>query len=325
MGQPNKKPEKEKVLAAISTDENDFMSVPTESLPVGTVLPYPIYLKIGEKFVLFRKKDDIVTQPRIDDLMQRHVDAAYILKKDWDALIQTLETISDDACLLPETEECAKTVRNILYTYWKKIEERKVIEEKLFVSLKNLSDKMQIAIKSNPKLADKLLRRYKEGSLYFANHNVNIAVYSIILGIQAKLNDEDLKDLSLAASVANIGNIRISREILYKPKRLDVDEREIIKTHPTQGKEILATLLVSPRISQAVEQHSEWANGKGYPNGLKLKDIGKFARIIAIAEVYSALTSVRPWGAQYPPANAIDMMSNMGGRFDPNIFQVLNR
>lgn len=125
------------------------------------------------------------------------------------------------------------------------------------------------------------------------SHSLNVALIARSLGKWLKFSREDLNVLTLAGLLHDIGKTQIPEEILNKPDKLTDEEYEIMKTHPLAGKKILNNKKFDSRILAATLQHHERSDGSGYPRGLMEDEIDDFASIIAIADVYDAMTSAR--------------------------------
>ena len=151
-------------------------------------------------------------------------------------------------------------------------------------------------------------------------HIIRMSRYSQVLGLLAG-SDEGEADLLLHASpMHDIGKIGIPDRILLKPGKLEPDEWEIMQTHARIGAELLdghpAPLLRMAR-DIALSHHEKW-DGSGYPNGLKGEDIPLVGRIVAVADVFDALTSARPYKSAWPVDKALAYMGEQRGRhFDP--------
>lgn len=153
---------------------------------------------------------------------------------------------------------------------------------------------------------------------YTYQHSVNVAVLSLILGIQLKLNRLELYDLCIGALVHDIGKILIPKEILLKSDKLSDSEFTIIKEHALKGFDYAKKVSEISAVSRAIAlQHHERYDGTGYPDLRKGTDIHKFARIVAIADVYDALTSDRPYRRALSPSEALEyIMANGSSQFD---------
>lgn len=125
------------------------------------------------------------------------------------------------------------------------------------------------------------------------SHSLNVALIARSLGKWLKFSREDLNILTLAGLLHDIGKTQIPVKILNKPGKLTDEEYEIMKTHPLAGKKILNNKKFDSRILAATLQHHERSDGSGYPRGLMEDEIDDFASIIAIADVYDAMTTAR--------------------------------
>ncbi len=149
-----------------------------------------------------------------------------------------------------------------------------------------------------------------------------------LLALQiAMVRGEDLtfkKVVTWAARLHDIGKVALPSALLDKNGPLDERERRIIQTHPTYSYAILHRVEIPAEFLQIVLLHHERYDGKGYPIGLKGEDIPLAARIVAVADAYSALTSQRPYRDAYPPEQARALMKKNAGRaFDPSIIESL--
>ena len=153
---------------------------------------------------------------------------------------------------------------------------------------------------------------------YTYNHSLGVTILSIAIGLSLGFNRKDLYDLALCALLHDIGKITIPIEIISKPARLTTDEFEVVKRHAANGAQfLLKSNLVSKKICGGVLSHHERYDGTGYPNRLSGENIPLFGRIICVADVYDALTSVRPYREPSSPPEAIEyIMGGSGKLFD---------
>jgi putative two-component system response regulator len=146
-----------------------------------------------------------------------------------------------------------------------------------------------------------------------------------------RLTDTKAADIIEAAKLHDIGKIAMPDSVLLKPGRLTADEFEIIKTHPIHGARMLSAALeklendslIQEALDIARSHHEKW-DGSGYPYGLKGTEIPIGARISAIADVFDALTSVRPYKKAFPPREALDVLYRESGtHFDPHLIEIV--
>lgn len=143
-------------------------------------------------------------------------------------------------------------------------------------------------------------------------HSINVALIGRMLGEWLQLPEEDLDVLTLAGLLHDIGKCTIDPNILLKPSSLTPKEYEAVQKHAGNGAELLASQDLDERIKEVARMHHERCDGSGYPLGLKGNEISDFAKIIAIADVYDAMTSKRPYRKAYCPFEVIATFENNG-------------
>ena len=157
------------------------------------------------------------------------------------------------------------------------------------------------------------------------NHILRMSKVSKILAKGLGLSKYECEIILNASPMHDIGKIGIPDRILLKPGKLDPEEWEIMKTHVTQGVEILDghnSDLLKAAVAIARTHHEKW-DGSGYPNRLKGENIPIFGRISAVADVFDALTSVRPYKKAWPVEKAIELLKNEKGKhFQPELVDI---
>lgn len=157
------------------------------------------------------------------------------------------------------------------------------------------------------------------------NHIVRMSKVSRIIAEGLGLKDTESELILNASPMHDIGKIGIPDSVLLKSGKLDSDEWEIMKTHVGQGVEILEghdSSLLKAAVKIALTHHEKW-NGSGYPNRLKGEDIPICGRICAIADVFDALTSIRPYKEAWPVEKAVELLkSERGLHFQPELVDI---
>lgn len=146
-------------------------------------------------------------------------------------------------------------------------------------------------------------------------HSVNVALLSNMIGriVYPDISDEELKVLTLAGLLHDIGKMMVPDNIIQKKGRLTLPEYNLVKTHVLFGNNILKGIdNLDPRISEVAMRHHERCDGTGYPGGYKREQIEPFARIVAIADTYDAMTSDRAYRAAICPFDVIEMFEREG-------------
>src|SRR5712691_5025059 len=154
-------------------------------------------------------------------------------------------------------------------------------------------------------------------------HCERLSGYSVRLGEEIGLPQEELVALSRAGIVHDIGKVGVPEAILLKPGRLTPEEFRIMQQHPVLGERICAPLKSFRLVLPIIRHHHEKLNGSGYPDGLKGDEIPLTARVLQIVDVYDALTTQRPYKRAFSRAEALEMMEEevKKGWWDPGIFQ----
>lgn len=158
-----------------------------------------------------------------------------------------------------------------------------------------------------------------------AKHIERVANYSMLILSKLTNDQKLLESIYYAAPLHDIGKIGISDNILLKPDKLTFDEYEIIKTHSEIGSNILCAskshyLLAGSEI--AISHHEKY-DGTGYPKGLSGEAIPLFGRIVALSDVFDALTTKRPYKTAWPLEKAYEFIKNERGKhFDPKLVDI---
>jgi len=159
---------------------------------------------------------------------------------------------------------------------------------------------------------------------YTFHHSVNVAIISGLLGKWLGYTGAEIKDLVLAGLLHDIGKTQIPLEILNKPGKLAADEMKIMQNHTTRGYKLLQEKHELPAgVVHGILQHHERFDGSGYPLAVAGSQIHKYAKIIAIADIYDAMTSDRVYHRKNTPFEVVEMIvEEMFNKLDPEIVAV---
>ncbi len=157
------------------------------------------------------------------------------------------------------------------------------------------------------------------------NHVLRIARFSRLIAEGLNLPERECDEIELAASMHDIGKVGVPDRILLKEGPLDEQEMEVLREHPAIGHEILKdspSRYISLGAVVALSHHEKF-DGSGYPYGLKGEDIPLAGRIVAVADVFDALTSKRPYKEAWPLEDAVDYIREASGsHMDPQVVAV---
>lgn len=170
---------------------------------------------------------------------------------------------------------------------------------------------------SNYDLLNMLLDMGEESDSTY-QHSIQVSMLSRVIGNWIGMPKEDVDILGVAGLFHDIGKCRIDAGILNKEGQLSRKEYELVRQHAIMGYKIVKDKDIDIRIKQAVLSHHERCDGSGYPLEIKADGIGQFARIVAIADVYAAMTAKRPYRERsYSPFEVVNYLEQEGfGKFD---------
>ena len=193
---------------------------------------------------------------------------------------------------------------------------------------RRLADQVAVAL-SNTRLVEDLnqlswgtlsalARTIDANSPWTAGHSERVTALAVRLGQELALTPGELDMLHRGALLHDIGKIGIPSSILNKPGPLTEEERRIVQDHTTVGARILAPIAAFAPAIPIVRSHHEWYDGAGYPDGLEGEAIPFMARLLAVPDVYDALTSNRPYRAGWTHREAIEYIDHCAAtQFDP--------
>ena len=194
-------------------------------------------------------------------------------------------------------------------------DQNRILEERVRERTKELADTRL-----------EIIRRLGRAAEYRDNetglHIIRMSKFSEILGRAAGMSDADAEMLLNASPMHDIGKIGIPDRILLKPGKFEPAEWEVMKTHTTIGAELLSghgSDLMQLASEIALTHHEKW-DGSGYPHGLRGDEIPLVGRIVALSDVFDALTSERPYKKAWPVEEAVKYIrDNAGKHFDPRL------
>lgn len=164
---------------------------------------------------------------------------------------------------------------------------------------------------TTPNMFDMLhcMREYDDATYV---HCMNVALICNIFARWLRLSEEEIRHATISGLLHDIGKTKIPDSIIKKPGRLTAQEYSIVKTHPQEGFRMLQNSSLPDGIRNAVLMHHERCDGSGYPLGLTGEKIAPYAKMVAIADVYDAMTSARIYRGPLCPFKAIALFESEG-------------
>ncbi|MBG59841.1 MAG: phosphohydrolase [Peredibacter sp.] len=194
----------------------------------------------------------------------------------------------------------------------------------MMVSIMNMTKRIEELKTEKQKICEMaartILKALDAKDKYTYGHSMRVTYFSMVLGKELGLNDQEMYDLQLSALFHDIGKIGTPDAVLNKPTRLSDEEFKIMKKHPTESYEILKGFSVFEKVARFAKHHHERYDGRGYPDGLKGEQIPLYSRIILIADTFDAMTSTRVYRKGLPYQTAYDELNEFSGsQFDPEL------
>lgn len=298
-----------------------YKAVSLDTLLPETLPGVALFIRHNENYVLYKAADLPFTEKDKNRLVERNTLELHVFSEELSNYNQYVEanlpTILQDENLAPKRRQEIMCQASINY-----------VREVFNIPSKHLKKNMGrsksiIRHILNDKLEGTNLFETLSGlvghSSYTYVHSVQVCAYSIALHNQMlNMSEDELIDIGVGALFHDYGKIYIPLHILDKPGKLTPAEFNKVKNHCNYGYDMLKMHeALNPISLNILKQHHEKVNGEGYPDGLKGDEISKSAKITAIADVYSALTTNRPYRQALDKASALDVMCNsMTGSFD---------
>ncbi len=292
--------------------------VTVDCLEQGMVLGRTLDAKIGSKLLEKGSKLDKKTIDRLQSM--NFEDPIYILE-----YIEE-DTVSTEVRNLPVFDE-------VLFQFYvqQALEQMQLLTgnvrlERAF-RLDNLIETMgmllqQIYAKGNPLYCMEYIRTQDK---YHITHPINVCVLSTLLGEWLYLSDVDRQQLTYSSLLFDLGKSKIPLKILNKPNKLTPEEFEVIKQHPIYSYELVKDWThFTEAMGYGILMHHEKENGKGYPYGITGEEIHFFAKIIAVSDMYDAITCDRAYSEKISPIRAAETLVQQSFlSVDPEVAQTL--
>lgn len=294
--------------------------IPIECVRTGSYLGRTIYDNEGRALL---KAGAILTENIINTIKKLNIYSIYIVDEYSELEIEDIikpELRQKSVSLIKETFKNIE--RNSKNNNIKNLKET----DMLFDDIKDLSEELLHNVLSNKNVLVSLVD-IKSMDNYTYQHCVNVAILSLVLGIKYGLPRTDLLNLCIGALIHDVGKIFIPKEIITKKGPLTFDEYELVKSHSKKGYDYISKQYNIKTASKLIVlQHHERVDGYGYPSNLLPKDINLLSKIVAIADVYDALTSDRSYRRAMCPSDALEyIMANAGTMFDFELVQLFSK
>lgn len=292
--------------------------ISTKTLRSGMVLGNTIY-NVTERPLL--QKNVVLTQRMIHRLRELNVQYVYI-DDERSKGIELKESVPVEIrqTAIKEIRETFDDLKELNFKSLPVVLDKK--GPKIQTILKDVMREMQESADLLTILSDAYLY-----DSYIFHHSFNVTLYTLAIGKQLRLPQHQLEQLGMGALLHDIGKIMVPEKVLLKPGVLTEDEFLQIKHHASHGFEILRNLhSVSVLVAHCAFQHHERLDGSGYPRGIVSNDIHPFAKIIAVADVFDAVTSNRVYRNKMLPSDGLEILfAGSGTLYDPTVIKAFTQ
>lgn len=283
-----------------------YVLLDINTLTIGEITLYDIFIKKDDNYVIIIEAGTMLSNTLYEKLKKQ--ENLYISKDDEDKQILSCENLK--YYIRHNKDNIEKRVQ-LLYE----------VNNQLFdMFLANKDNKIHLNCVELIVQSIIYLIKYDEHFIkntmpYFIDdftlkvHSLHVAMYALALGNLLKFRNDELINLGVAAILHDVGVKKIDSSIMNKESALDAHELAIVQKHSQYSIDILKeNKIIDPIILNAVIQHHERLDGSGYPKKLTKKEITPFASILAICDVFDALTNSRPHRKKYKSFEALKMM-----------------
>jgi HD-GYP domain-containing protein (c-di-GMP phosphodiesterase class II) len=294
------------------------------SLRVEDAIPFDLYIKRDKDHTIILEAGTLISEKLYSKLKKQ--ENLYLDKKDEEKRVLSCKTLK--YYIRYNSDNVEKRLQ-LLYE----------VNDKLFKSfLFNEDDKIDVEcvtlivksiiflVKHDTKILKHTIPLFRNADT-MPNHSLHVSMYSVKIGNLLHYNDNELLQLGTAALLLDIGNKKVDSDILNKDSKLTKEEAQKVHRHIQYSIDILKNNYINnPYIIDAVMNHHERYDGTGYPSKKEQEEISVYASILAICDVFDALTSIRPHRKELSSFDSLKMMlkdKSMINQFNHNYIHLL--
>jgi len=299
---------------------DQYFKIRVNSLNTDKAISFDLFVHINEHFVHYLRAGSKIPNDKLAHFQKKNTDVFYVQEKDRKAYKDYVAGMLNDSSL--EKSKRGTILKESTFSLIEELFENPNLEQTLEgakAAVDNIVDFMQ---NENDAMAE--LIGLSSHDFYTYNHSLDVCIYSLGLAELVGIKDQEmLQQVGRGGLLHDIGKRNVSTDIICKKGALTDEEWEEMKKHPAFGLKILSTYGDSPdSIKACVYEHHENFLGNGYPQNLKGEEIHPFARIVAIADTYDALTTKRSYNEPMMPVTALQLMKEkLAARFDPDLMK----
>lgn len=294
----------------------DFNKLDLELVEIDTVIPYNMYIRQDDDYVIIVKAGTLIDEKVYKILLGHNI---YISKEDHGKekmecknIVEYISSAKDDS------EYCIKLLYKMNDKFFDNFLNSKAYNYDA-EDVEGLVRSIILLVRHNIGFIKENMTKFKNDS-NLAHHSLHVCIYAVSLGTALGLNDYQLLDLGVAGYIQDLGLKKIDDSVVSKNSPLSKDEIENIHRHTILSVQIAQhNKIHRPDIINGIRHHHENYDGSGYPDQLNADHISKYAAILSICDVFDALTSVRPYREEKSSYEALTFMMK-----DPSMMHRFN-
>ena len=302
----------ENEIVSVDTVPEGFVEVRFDDVVPGEVLPFSIYIQVqhkgsGELFLRrICAKGTIFTSGLRNILFKRKLASVFIEERDYRNYIQFLTYLKS----LPQFRGLRQLDDKKMLLYGKAVEAvadilAQPVDKGSVQAAVNMVDELFRSMVKNPELYEGMYHLFRQEATIF-NHSANVCLLTVSFALNLNLMSASVKMLGLGALYHDMGLMMVDKKILEKPGTLNAEEWGQIMRHPDNGAEIMTKSSIFPGPAvRIIREHHESSDGKGYPKGLKQKQISGMTHLVRIVDKFEGMTTDKPYRKAFLPSEAL--------------------
>lgn len=288
---------------------------------------FDVFLKLGDNnFAHVFSRTTGLDYKRLAQYIHKGLKELYIRQEDQKAYSAFVQRTADSIFNDPATTQEKKiaTLLNMTEQNMAELFAQNVVPEETAASTQRVVKNYVQLMVENPKTLAVLLRLVSHGD-YLYYHSIAVAIFSMFIAkASGQFNQRMLELVGMGGFLHDIGCTKLPKEIVCSPADLNAEQWIEMRSHSKLGLQMIeSTPNIPDEVRYIVYQHHEEPGGQGYPNGLRSPVIYYPAKIVAIADAFSALISKRPFRPAYTPEQAIAILKGEAGKHDRDLIGLL--
>ena len=278
-------------------------------IPNGSPIPYDLY---NDKDVILIKKGTKMTSDLKKKLQRNNIIYLTPQITPFDILDDRIKYLDDDVVV--EIEKVKKVYSESFYELSREFETFKESKRLDHRVIADIAENLISSISNNQQVYASIqgIRR-KDAYTYL--HSIDVAILMILLGNSMNMNNRDIEDAAISGLLHDIGKTKIADNILLKPDKLTEDEQIIMQKHTTYGYDILRDQMgYKESIYRPAREHHETMDGLGYPDRISGRDMHLYSKMVAICDIYDAITADRVYKNAMLPHVAVEYIMSISNK-----------